>query len=72
MCVYFALTSIQSCKCVVSTAAPVRAIANLKSESETKKDCEFNARNNSGSLMPAIYSIMYIYIQGRGGGGSQF
>ncbi len=58
-------------KCVVSTAAPVRAIANLKREGETKKDCafkwSFNAWHNSGSLMPAIYSIMYIYIQGRGG-----
>ncbi len=59
-------------KCVVSTAAPVRAIANLKREGETKKDCafkwSFNAWHNSGSLMPPIYSIMYIYIQGRGGG----
>ncbi len=51
-------------KCVVSTAAPVRVIANLESESEAKKDCafksSFNARHNSGSLIPAIYSIMYI------------
>ncbi len=55
-------------KFVVSTAALVRAIANLESESETKKYCifksSFNARYNSGSLMPAIYSIMYIYIWG--------
>ncbi len=60
-------------KCVVSTTAPVRAIANLESESETKKYCvfksSFNARYNSGSLMPAINSIMYIYIWG---GRSQF
>ncbi len=43
------------------------AIVNLETESENKKDrafkSSFNARHNSGSLMPAIYSIMYIYIQ---------
>ncbi len=59
-------------KCVVSTAAPVCAIANLESESETKKHCAFNSSFNashiSSSLMPTKYSIMYIYIQGGGGG----
>ncbi len=43
---------------MVCTAAPVLAIAILESESETKKDRafkgSFNARHNSGSLMPAI------------------
>ncbi len=52
-------------KCVVSTAAPVLVIVNLESESETKKDhafkSSFNAWHNSGSLMPAKHSIMYIY-----------
>ncbi len=48
---------------MVSTATPVLVIANLESESETKKDhafkSSFNAWHNSGSLMPAKYIILY-------------
>ncbi len=44
-------------------AAPVLVIANLESESETKRDHafknSFNAWHNSGSLMPAKYIILY-------------
>ncbi len=51
-------------KYVVSTAAPlyrVCAIANLESESETKKRKQFYTTHiNSSSLMPAFY-IQYNY-----------
>ncbi len=57
-------------------AAPVRAIANLESESETKKDrvfkSSFNAWHKSGSLMPAIYIQYNVHLPGGGGGGHDF
>ncbi len=65
-------------KCVVSrpTAAPVLAIANLESESETKKDRAFksscNARYNSGSLMPAMPYNVHFYTGGGWGGDHDF